>query len=99
MLQDALLAINKFCYETLNFNLVLYEWKNRPLRNEYVPELIALADWNCEKDHIVEKWVFYRDSSLSAEEAFIRFYANLDLKNQDIMAEWIFNNGATGSGR
>ena len=102
-MNDLFLAINKFCYESLNFESVRYEWKqswNKDRNAVYVPRFITEVKWRCDTDHIVSKWLsFCNESSFVDAGVFIHFYASLDLANQDLMAEWIINNGTHGSGR
>ena len=94
----ALEAINKFCYESLNFESVHYNWRTykKGMEGTYVPKFLAECKWTCDPDHIVSKWL-EAANQMSTPAAFIFFYARLDSRNQDIMAEWIFNNGASGS--
>jgi hypothetical protein len=101
MNEIALEAINRFCYESLNFESVWYDWRtyNRGIEGTYVPRFITECKWTCDTDHIVSKWLECVNTTKAPSDAFIIFYARLDSHNQDIMAEWIFNNGATGGGR
>lgn len=92
-MKEALEAINRFCYESLNFEVVRYKFQFVEAY-EYVPKFLTEITWSANTDHFVNKWIKYRNDSGSNEEVFIRFYVNLDRENQDKMAEWIFKNGA-----
>jgi hypothetical protein len=73
-------AINRFCYESLNFGVISYVWKNswnkgRPI--VFVPRFLTEVKWTCDTDHLVEKWVNLQNRGGSNEENFIHFYVLL----------------------
>ena len=92
-------SINRFCYESLNYESVYYEWQmpwNKGRIALYVPRFIAEIAWTCDTDHMVEKWI--KALRYAQPAAFVIFYVNLDATNQDKMAEWIMKNGTCGGG-
>jgi hypothetical protein len=102
-MEDLLIAINKFCYETLNFESVLYEWRaswNSGRQPVYVPRFLVDVKWTCDTDHLVSKWLMFNDGkTITDPSTFVMFYASLDGNNQDRMATWFIENGHTGGGR
>jgi len=87
-------AINRFCYESLNYEVVRFV--GNYVGAVYVPKFLVEVKWSCDTEHLVRKWLGYAQSSNMTEAMFIKFYVNLDKNNQDKMAEWIFKYGTRG---
>jgi hypothetical protein len=81
-------AINKFMYYTWNYNC------ERIVINEkafYVPDVILHADWSCNVDHMVGKWLSAKDCNVP-HAYFSEFYGELDGTNRRAMIYWIMDN-------
>lgn len=92
-LKIAMMAINKWFYFALNYEVIRHEWKgiSGRQRSEYMPSFLAEAKWTCSLDHMFSKWVTATQSQ-KPSAYLMDFYAELDTSNRIVLLEWLMVN-------
>lgn len=81
-------GINKFLFWNWNFESVL-----NPTDNKYYPDALMGAEWDCSRQHILNKWWHYCElCNHDTSAANITLYGELDGKNRRAFLNWIVEN-------
>lgn len=86
--------IEKWFYFSLNYEMKYYEWTDifGKGRAAYLPKFLMEINWNCGRDHLIDKWFKIADKS-DSYGTINRFYAELGDKNRELLEEYVLNNG------
>ena len=85
-------GINRFLFYAWNYDTTVYETQqNGEMCRFFVPRVMIEAKWNCNVDHIVDKWCKAVQSG-NPDAYFPRFYAELSADNRRAFLEWIIKN-------
>ena len=89
--KTAMIAINKWIYYCLNYNVVAVEVADYAgERTEYLPDCFN-AFPKYLRGHLAGKWnAYYEDYGSYA--VMTKFYAELDGTNRQLLMEWVLNN-------
>lgn len=90
-LKSAMLGINQFVWTAINYGMTLYKFRSSD-REVYVPGFVAEPDWNCDTDHLVEKWLGIAEKMEDGYGRLVKFYLELGNHNQIALMNWILNN-------
>ncbi len=94
-LKNAMLGINEFVWMAINYDTVLYKFKFSDMES-YIPRFVAEPDWNCNTDHLAQKWLGIAESDEYGYGRLIKFFLELDNSNKLILMEWIMDNPVDG---
>lgn len=87
-MKNAISAINKFIFFSLNYKSVLHEFGEKKY---YVPEFLVAIKWGCDFEHICKKWDEATDAN-TPEGYLPAFYSLLDVWNRRQLLEWVMIN-------
>jgi hypothetical protein len=87
---DAIHAIDKFVAEATNYNLVMVDLPNK---RRCVPQFIAEVKWNCNLEHMVDKWLNIAESHDDPSSYLVHFYCQLSNDNRERLLKWIIERG------
>ncbi len=92
----AMTAINKWLYFGWNYNTRYYSWVGADGKEvgEHLPEFVGEVKWTCPLQHMREKW-HQATRSRNADAYLVRFYAELDNQNRQLLLEWVLKNYTT----
>lgn len=89
--KTAMIAINKWIYYTLNYNVVDVEVQDFDgTHTELLPDCFNGFPMHMRK-HLAGKFSEYYDS-VGSYGVMTKFYANLDKNYQKLLMEWVLNN-------
>lgn len=85
-------GVNRFLFYNWNFDSVPYDMNvYGTIRHIMIPRVIVEAEWNCDVDHIIDKW--FAATKFSEPDAYFpRLYAELSVDNRRAFLTWIINN-------
>lgn len=94
MINEELLAIDKFICENNNFERVSYHHRFADI-DIMVPRFIAEAKWSCNVEHMIDKW---NEATRRTDcyGYFVKFYCEMDTCNKEAMVDWILNHRERG---
>lgn len=86
----AVTAINKWLYYGWNYITKYFSWTDSAgtEQGEYLPEFLGEVKWTCPFLHMVGKW-HKATESRNADAYLVRFYAELDNQNRQLLLEWV----------
>lgn len=83
--------VTKWFYYCMNYSLVecFHTILNKPC---YVPDVVANAEWHCNRDHMINKWYGAVRRANDPASNIPYFFAELDTTNREIMINWVMEN-------
>lgn len=84
----AMNGINKLMFYSWNYDSFAFDLYGNTV---YVPEVILKAEWTCNVEHMISKWLEATRNE-DAHGYFSRFYANLDANNRIALMQWVLEN-------